>query len=128
MTDKMVDARIDITVQTQYIEQQSDPDATRFAFAYTITIQNNSDRWCQLLNRHWIITDATGNTEEVQGEGVVGEQPKLNPGQGFRYTSGTILQTPVGSMQGTYEFQEADGTLFDVSITAFSLSQPNLVH
>ena len=128
MTDKRVDERIAVTVRTQYVEQQSDPLAGRFAFAYTITIQNNSDRWCQLLNRHWIITDAAGKTEEVEGEGVVGQQPELNPGEGFRYTSGAILQTPVGSMHGTYEFQEADGTLFDVPIPAFSLSQPNLVH
>lgn len=128
MADKMEDARVEVSVKSQYIEQQSDPDAPRFAFAYTITIQNNSDRWCQLLNRHWVITDASGKVEEVQGEGVVGEQPKLNPGEAFRYTSGTILETPIGAMQGTYEFQEADGSLFDVPIPVFSLSQPHLVH
>lgn len=128
MVEKLVDERIEVTVQTQYVEQQSDPQSSRFAFAYTITIQNNSDRWCQLLNRHWIITDAAGQAEEVQGEGVVGQQPELHPGEGFRYTSGAILKTPVGAMHGSYEFQELDGTRFDVPIPAFSLSQPNLVH
>jgi ApaG protein len=128
MSEKLVDDSVEVTVQTQYVEQQSDPDASRFAFAYTITIQNKSDRWCQLLNRHWIITDAAGKTEQVRGEGVVGQQPALHPGEGFRYTSGAILATPVGSMQGTYEFCDESGALFDVPISAFSLSQPNLVH
>ena len=108
--------------------EQSQPEHNQYVFAYTVTIRNDGDIPVKLLTRHWIITDGAGKTEEVEGEGVVGQQPELSPGEGFRYTSGAILQTPVGSMHGTYEFQEADGTLFDVPIAAFSLSQPNLVH
>ena len=119
---------VDISVEVKYLKQESDPVKGSYAFAYTITIENNTKRWCQLLNRHWVITDAEGRTEEVQGEGVVGEQPELNPGQGFRYSSYSIIETPVGSMHGIYEFQEKDGTRFEVPIPAFSLSQVELVH
>ena len=126
--NKDISDSIDIRVEVKYLKQDSDQIKGRHAFAYTITIKNNSDSWCQLLNRHWVITDADGSTEEVQGEGVVGEQPELNPGQGFRYSSYALIETPIGSMHGIYEFQRKDGVKFEVSIPAFSLSQNELVH
>ena len=119
---------VDVSAEVRYLRRESDPSKASYAYAYTITIQNNSGRWCQLLNRHWVITDATGQTEEVQGEGVVGEKPELSPGQGFRYSSFALIETPIGSMHGIYEFQEKDGTRFEVPIPAFSLSQKELIH
>ena len=119
---------INIDVQTQYVASQSEPDNERFVFAYTITITNGGQAQCQLLNRHWIITDATGDVEEVQGEGVVGQKPSLAPGESFQYTSGAVLKTPVGSMHGEYEFVDVQGERFFAPIPAFSLSVPNLVH
>ena len=108
--------------------RRADPDTNRYVFSYTITIRNNSPAAAQLLNRHWIITNGQGEVEEVRGEGVVGKQPKLAPGEAFEYTSGAILKTPVGSMQGSYEFANEAGARFNVEIPAFSLSVPNLVH
>jgi ApaG protein len=119
---------IEISVATQYLETQSEPDSDRYAFAYTITITNHSNTTNQLLNRHWVITDGVGEVEEVRGEGVVGQQPRLKTGESFRYTSGAILKTPVGAMQGEYEFVGDSGEAFEVEIPAFSLSVPNLVH
>ena len=119
---------ISVTVATQYVADQSEPEAERYVFAYTITISNNGVRRSQLLTRRWIITDATGDTEEVRGEGVVGQQPNLHPGEAFRYTSGAILKTPVGSMHGSYQFCDDAGRHFEVPIPAFSLSIPNMVH
>ncbi|MES9977691.1 MAG: Co2+/Mg2+ efflux protein ApaG, partial [Candidatus Thiodiazotropha sp. 6PLUC5] len=92
---------IEVQVETRYIESQSLPKEQRYVFSYTVTIRNEGDSSARLMNRHWIITDANGKTQEVRGEGVVGEQPHLNPGETFRYTSGTVLDTPVGSMQGS---------------------------
>ncbi len=125
MTDKYL---INVEVVTRYMEGQSEPDNERFVFAYTITISNQGEAACQLLRRHWVITDGGGGVEEVRGEGVVGQQPHLVPGQSFEYTSGAILKTPVGAMHGEYQFSGADGELFDVDIPPFSLSVPNLVH
>lgn len=119
---------IAIAVATQYVEAQSDPVTKRYAFAYTITITNGGTQAAQLLNRHWVITDGGGEVEEVRGEGVVGQQPRLQPGESFQYTSGAILRTPVGAMQGSYEFADDEGSRFDVPIPVFSLSLPNLVH
>ena len=117
-----------IGVETRYVEGESDPGAQRFVFAYTITISNEGGVPAQLLNRHWVITDATGAVEEVRGEGVIGEQPLLNPGEEFEYTSGTMLKTPVGTMQGEYTFVDDHGQNFEVPIPVFLLSAPNLVH
>ncbi len=117
-----------VSVETNYIPEQSDPDNERYAFAYTITIKNEGSVPAQLLTRHWIITDADGNTQEVRGEGVVGEQPHLNPGEGFQYTSGTLLETPVGSMQGSYQMVADDGNEFECPIAPFTLSMPNKLH
>ena len=119
---------IEIAVVTQYIEAQSEPVKDRYVFAYTITISNHTGPPSRLMRRHWIITDASGEVEEVRGEGVVGEQPRLAHGEKFEYTSGAILKTPVGAMQGAYEFEDDDGNSFEVPIAPFSLSMPNLVH
>ncbi|MCW9023255.1 MAG: Co2+/Mg2+ efflux protein ApaG [Gammaproteobacteria bacterium] len=118
----------DIHIETQYISEQSDPDNERFVFSYTVTIKNNGSVPAKLLRRHWIITDANGNVQEVEGEGVVGEQPHLKPGEGFRYTSGTVLPTPVGSMQGEYKMVTDEGVEFDAAILPFTLSKPNMLH
>ena len=121
-------AKVNVTVEVNYLKRESNPIANSYAYAYTVTINNNSGRWCQLLNRHWIITDSEGRTEEVQGEGVVGEQPKLDAGEMFRYSSYSVIETPIGSMHGHYEFQDEGGSRFFVPIPAFSLSQTALVH
>ena len=119
---------IQVNVQTAYIEEQSSPDNDRYVFAYTINIQNQGQRTARLLNRHWVITDANGKIQEVRGEGVVGEQPKLHPGESFEYTSGAILETPVGDMEGEYEMIADNGEHFLAPIDAFSLSIPNIRH
>jgi ApaG protein len=120
--------RIDIGVESTYVPDQSDPDSDRYVFAYTITIANAGTVPAKLLNRHWVITDANGKIQEVRGEGVVGEQPYLRPGEAFRYTSGTVLETPVGSMEGDYEMIGDDGEHFLAPIAPFSLSIPKVVH
>ena len=119
---------IRVDVQTQYIAEQSDPEQERYVFSYTITIRNQGSVPAKLLTRHWIITNADGKTQEVRGEGVVGEQPHLQPGDGFRYTSGTVLETPVGSMQGSYQMVADDGVKFDAEIAPFTLSMPHSIH
>ena len=119
---------IKIDVQTQYVAEDSKPAEERFVFAYTITISNRSNAAARLLNRHWIIADGNGEETEVRGPGVVGEQPRLEPGQSFRYVSGAVLETEVGSMRGSYEFEDDSGERFEVPIPTFSLSRPNAVH
>lgn len=117
-----------VEVQVSYVTEQSDPEDERYVFSYTITIENHGEMPAKLLKRHWYITDAEGNVQEVEGDGVVGEQPYLKPGDGFKYTSGTILKTPIGSMRGTYHMIADDGTEFDTPIAPFSLSVPNTLH
>jgi ApaG protein len=119
---------IKVDVETTYLEAQSDPDRNRYVFAYTITIQNLGKLPAKLLTRHWVITDANGKVQEVRGEGVVGEQPHLKPGEGFQYTSGTMLETSVGSMRGTYHMLADDGERFEADIPAFTLSAPRTLH
>ena len=119
---------IQIRVKTDYLDDQSDPSADRYVFAYTITIANTGQEPARLLDRHWIITDANGKIEEVRGEGVVGKQPYLRPGEAFRYTSGTVLETPVGSMHGSYGMEGDDGTQFAAKISPFSLAAPHRLH
>ena len=119
---------IQIDVKTQYIEEQSKPEKDYYVFAYTITIMNKGDRPAKLLNRHWIITDSNQKIQEVRGEGVVGEQPHLQPGEQFVYTSGTMLETSVGTMKGSYEMQSDDGSTFDAEIDEFVLSTPRVLH
>ena len=120
--------RVTVDVDTRYLEDQSDPEEHRFVFAYTITIRNRGAVPAKLLTRHWVITDANGKVQEVRGEGVVGEQPHLMPGQGFRYTSGAVLETPVGAMQGSYQMIADDGVRFDAPIPAFTLAIPGKIH
>ncbi len=120
--------RIEIRVDTQYVEEQSEPASDRYVFAYTITLANPGTVGARLLNRHWIITDANNKVEEVRGEGVVGEQPHLKPGDEYRYTSGAILETPVGTMQGEYEFVTDEGQSFLAPIERFTLSIPRTLH
>ena len=120
--------RITIEVETQYVDDQSSPDESRYVFAYTVKISNQGDIPAKLINRHWIITDGDGGVEEVRGRGVVGEQPNIEPGNEYRYTSGTVLKTPVGSMEGSYGMQTENGELFDAKINAFSLAVPNQLH
>lgn len=119
---------IDIKISVQYIEAQSVPEKNQFVFAYTINILNRGILSAKLLSRHWLITNAEGKVQEVRGSGVVGENPRLKPGDDFAYTSGVILETPVGSMQGSYQMEAEDGMLFDVEIAPFSLAQPNILH
>lgn len=128
MTETPARGPILISVQTAYLPEQSEPDAERFVFSYTITIRNDGAVSARLLNRHWVITDANGEVQEVRGEGVVGEQPYLRPGESFRYTSGTVLATPVGSMEGEYEMVGDDGERFLAPIAPFSLSVPRTLH
>jgi ApaG protein len=119
---------INVDVLSAYVEQQSNPESDRYVFAYTITIRNDGQIPAKLLTRHWIITNGDGDEEQVRGDGVVGEQPHLQPGQSFRYTSGAVLETPVGSMQGSYQMLADDGTRFEAPIDAFTLSVPKLRH
>ena len=120
--------KIRIDVETSYLGEQSDPHDQRYVFAYTITIRNEGGLSATLLTRHWIITDANGTVKEVRGDGVVGEQPRLEPGQGFRYSSGAILETPVGTMEGTYQMVDEQGQRFDASIPLFRLAMPGILH
>ena len=120
--------RIRVDVVTNYVEDQSSPPEGRFVFSYTITIRNEGAVAARLMTRHWIITDANGKVQEVMGEGVVGEQPHLQPGQGFRYSSGAVLETPVGAMQGSYRMVGDDGLHFDAPIAPFTLAMPGLLN
>ncbi len=119
---------IQVFVKTTYIPAQSEPANKRYVFAYTVTITNIGTVPARLMTRHWVITDANEKTQEVRGEGVVGEQPYLAPGMSFEYTSGTILETPVGIMRGAYQMVADDGTQFDAEVPAFTLSVPRTLH
>ncbi len=119
---------IRIEVSTKYIVGQSEPDVGRYVFSYTITIENLGDLPARLLSRHWVITDANGKVQEVTGDGVVGEQPHLNPGESFRYSSGAVLETPVGAMHGSYRMEADNGTNFDAPIPPFTLAVPGVLH
>lgn len=119
---------IAIDVVTQYLPEQSEPEAGRYFFAYTITVKNTGSVAAQLISRHWIITDAEGKVEEVRGLGVVGHQPLLKPGESFDYTSGCPLATPVGTMKGSYQMVAEDGARFEVPIAEFVLAMPRTLH
>jgi len=126
MTNKQCDIRIQVA--TSYVDNESEPESDRYVFAYTITISNSGDVPAQLISRHWIITDANGKVQEVNGDGVVGEQPLLNPGEKFRYSSGAVLETPVGAMQGLYRMEADGGVSFDALIAPFTLAVPGLLN
>ncbi len=117
-----------VTVHTQYLEDQSDPDNARFVFAYSVTMKNTGTVAAQLISRHWVITDANDHVEEVRGLGVVGYQPLLQPGEQFEYTSGTSLVTPQGTMHGEYFCVAEDGEQFEAKIPEFVLSLPRTLH
>lgn len=119
---------INVKVDTQYIESESDPDNNRFLFAYTITIQNVGPVAAKLLTRHWVINDANGKKQVVNGEGVVGEQPHLKPGEGFQYTSSAMLETSMGTMGGSYQMVTDNGEEFNAPINEFLLSTPHTLH
>ncbi|EXJ12691.1 MULTISPECIES: Co2+/Mg2+ efflux protein ApaG [Nitrincola] len=127
MNTRELSNNVDIQVRTAYLEEQSDPDAHRFVFSYHITIRNNNSVAVKLLSRKWLITDGNENVQEVQGEGVVGEQPVIAPGSSYSYTSGTVLSTEVGSMQGYYNMTAGELS-FRAPIQAFTLAQPNALH
>lgn len=120
--------RIQVSVQVRYLADQSNETDNRYVFAYTITLTNEGGHAVQLLSRHWIITDANNHVQEVNGKGVVGEQPVIKPGQSFEYTSGTVLATQVGTMSGSYQMQVVDGGEFSVPIPQFVLSVPRVLH
>jgi len=125
-TEKSYD--IEVTTRTAYLADQSDPDHGRHVFAYTIKIANTGKIAAQLISRHWVITDANNRVQEVKGLGVIGEQPLLQPGEAFEYTSGSVIATPVGTMRGSYQMQAADGTQFEAVIPEFTLSMPRVLH
>ncbi|KAA6187674.1 Co2+/Mg2+ efflux protein ApaG [Thiohalocapsa marina] len=120
--------RIQVSAVSQPVPEQSDPAAGTYVFAYTITISNLGLVAAKLLDRHWIVTDADGKTQEVRGAGVVGEQPHLQPGESYRYTSGTQISTPVGTMHGRYGMLADDGIRFEAEIPAFSLGDRSRFH
>lgn len=122
------DHEIAVDVETAFVESQSDPAESRYVFSYTITIKNSGEVPARLLTRHWVITDGNGHVQEVSGEGVVGKQPYLNPGDHFQYTSGAVLETPVGSMQGSYQMIADNGDYFDAPIPPFTLAVPGRIH
>ena len=117
-----------VDVRPQFVPEHSNPDEDKFLFAYTVTIRNTGEVTAQLISRHWVITDAHNKVDEVQGLGVVGEQPVLKPGEAFEYTSGCPIATPVGSMRGTYQCVAEDGTRFEAPIPEFLLSMPRTLH
>ena len=119
---------IRIRVATEYVDDQSEPEDDRYVFAYTITISNDGQIPARLISRHWVITDANGKVQEVNGDGVVGEQPHLGPGEVFTYSSGAILETPVGAMQGLYRMEADDGFSFDAPIAPFTLAVPGMLN
>lgn len=121
-------AGVRVQVRARYSAEHSSPPQSRWFFLYTITIGNEGDTTIQLINRHWTIVDGTGHTEEVHGPGVVGEQPVLEPGQSFEYTSGCPLPTPFGSMAGTFEMIRRDGTQFEAEVALFQLIRPGSIH
>ena len=120
--------RIEVQPVAQFIPDQSDPEENRYLFAYTITIRNVGEVPAQLISRHWIITDAHNEVQEVRGLGVVGHQPLLKPGEAFEYNSGCVLATPIGTMKGTYQMVGEDGTRFDAEIPEFVLAIPQVLH
>ena len=119
---------VEIQAVSRFLPEQSDLAANRYVFAYHITIRNRSEQTVQLLTRHWIITDAEENVQEVRGEGVIGQQPVLRPGEAFEYTSGCSIATPVGTMKGSYQMVAGDGARFDAPIAEFTLAMPRTLH
>ena len=120
--------QIDVSVTSRYLPEQSQAEHNRFAFAYTVTLHNRGQQAAKLLSRHWVITDGDGHVQEVRGPGVVGQQPRLEPGEQYSYSSGTLMTTRVGFMQGSYQMQTDDGATFDAPIAPFRLVVPGALH
>ena len=123
-----MDEKISVMVQSEFRPEHSDPRKGRYAFAYHVTIANRGGEPAQLISRHWVITDADKRVQEVKGLGVIGEQPLLQPGESFEYSSGTVIATVVGTMRGSYQMRADDGVLFDAVIPEFALSMPRVLH
>ncbi len=119
---------IAVSARTRYIAEQSDPEQSRYVFAYTIVISNTGSMPARLISRHWVITDTDNKVQEVRGRGVIGEQPLIKPGESFEYTSGTAIATPVGTMRGSYQMTAEDGTEFEAAIEPFTLAMPRVLH
>ena len=128
MTTEQDKLDINVGVKTTYLPDESSPDGARYVFAYTVTLTNQGECPAKLITRHWIITDANNQVQEVRGEGVVGEQPHLQPGESFEYTSGTVLETPFGTMEGSYQMITDEGIEFDAVIPVFRLNIPGTLH
>lgn len=128
MSSELSKYNVEIRVETVYLEDESNPSEDHYVFAYTITIINTGLLGAKLLTRHWIIANQDGKTYEVQGDGVVGEQPYLKPGEAYQYSSGTMLDTPIGTMQGIYQLIADDGQYFEATIAPFTLAVPNKLH
>lgn len=128
ITDSDLADSIEVEAQVVYLPHQSNPVERKYAFAYTISIHNHGTQPAQLLTRHWLITDAEGHVQEVHGDGVIGEQPEITPGQTHRYSSGTVIETPVGTMEGRYGMVSPDGAKFDAAIPIFSLAVPGVLN
>ena len=126
--NETADYTLEIQIATRFLDDESTPEQDRYVFSYTISIRNLGRLPAQLVDRHWIITDANGHVEEVRGDGVVGEQPRLEPGEEFSYTSGAVLTTAVGTMEGSYGMAGDDGVRFDAPVPAFTLSVPRTLH
>jgi ApaG protein len=124
----LVSHAVRIEVQSNYIAQQSIEAEQQFVFSYTITISNQSNETVQLIGRYWLITDANGESNTVSGEGVIGQQPHIKPNESFTYTSGCVLKSPLGNMQGHYQMQQRDGELIQVDIPLFRLAKPNILN
>ena len=120
--------KIRVEVSSEFVPDQSDMEHQRFVFAYHVTIKNHGDTAAQLVSRHWVITDGNERIQEVRGEGVIGEQPMIPPGEHFEYTSGAVLETPVGSMHGSYQMVDANGESFHTPIPVFTLASPNALN
>ena len=119
---------IEINVETTYLSNESNPDQNKYYFLYTVLIKNNSKKNAKLLSRHWIITDDNGKIQDVKGEGVIGEQPDIKPGEEFQYTSGTMIETSLGTMKGSYQMIDDEDNYFDANIPEFVLSTPRIIH
>ena len=117
-----------VDVRSEFVPDQSSADADRYVFAYHVTIENRGQSPAQLISRHWVITDGNQKVQEVRGQGVIGEQPTIMPGERYEYSSGAVLQTPVGSMHGSYQMVDAQGAAFDATIPVFTLSLPNALN
>ncbi len=120
--------KINIEILPTYIAEQSDPYNDHYVFSYTVTIRNEGKKPARLLTRHWVITDGDGQVQEVRGEGVIGKQPHLAPGENFKYTSGTFMNTPVGTVRGSYQMITDSGETFEADIPSFTLAVPNTLH